>query len=370
MARVCFLTERLLRGWGVDHVVHRVAEGLGNAGFSVDVVCLRADRSYRSPAYRVRMLDVPLSPPESLEDRIAARSGLLRQRPYDLYVACMFPFFGVASRLGLPFVYYEHGVVPAEHPDERQRRLLERLRSEAPAHQANARRIVAISRFIMAEQVDPSRHGDTDVVYNGADSFGSPAGEQERAALRARLGFAPDDEVVGYVGRVERETYKGVDDLVEIVAAVRRRRPRARLLLVGVADAVARRHFAELPFVTIASDVPDAEMPAYFAAMDVVASASRWEGFNLPLAEAQLHGRPVVAYRLAAHPEVVGPSGALAGTASEFADALVDLLADADARRRRGDEARIWAARFTWAATVAGMAASLRAAGAEPPAAP
>ena len=37
--------------------------------------------------------------------------------------------------------------------------------------------------------------------------------------------------------------------------------------------------------------------------MDVIASASRWEGFNLGLAEGQWYGRPAVAYAVGAHPE-------------------------------------------------------------------
>jgi glycosyltransferase involved in cell wall biosynthesis len=70
----------------------------------------------------------------------------------------------------------------------------------------------------------------------------------------------------------------------------------------------------------------------------------------------------VVAYRVAAHPEVVAPSGALVDRREEFVEALCALLADPAARRRRGEEARVFAARFTWANTVAAMEASLRAA--------
>ena len=59
MARLCFLTERMLQGWGVDHVVHRVAAGLAGLGHEVDVLCVRADRSYGAAPYRLRVLDVP-----------------------------------------------------------------------------------------------------------------------------------------------------------------------------------------------------------------------------------------------------------------------------------------------------------------------
>jgi glycosyltransferase involved in cell wall biosynthesis len=352
MARLCFLTERLLRGWGVDHVVHRVAEGLAAGGHEVDVVCLRADRSYGSDRYRVRRLEVGMEPLETLEARIVERAGLIRQRRYDLFIVPMFPFFTVAVRLGLPFIYYEHGVVNPDGLGPRERLLLGRIREQAPRYQQAARRVAVLSRFLMHEQVSPTKHPQTDVVYNGADSYGPPPCSADVADLRRALGFAPTDEVVGYVGRVERNTYKGIDDLVEIAAAVRARRPASRFLLAGFADEASRQHFAGFPGITVYPDVPADRMPVVFGALDVGVSASRWEGFNLPLAEAQFYGRPVVAYDLAAHPEVVAPSGALVRDRAGFVEAIVALLADPIRRRKRGAEAQEFARRFTWANTV------------------
>jgi len=363
--KICFLTERLLRGWGVDQVVHRVADGLGRMGHDVDVVCLRADRSYGDSAYRLRLLDVPYQPVEELEERVFQRSGLVRQRKYDVYVACMYPFFSVARRLGIPYVYYEHGVVNPVGLDPQTVRLLDRIRREGQEHQAGARRVAVVSRFLMSEQVNPAKHRDTDVVYNGADSFGpAPAGPAVRA-LRERLGLG-DAEVIGYFGRVERSTYKGVDELVEMVGELRRRRPRAMLMMTGYTDDHARAHYTAMPWVRVQSHIPGEEMALHFSAVDVAVSASRWEGFNLPLAEAQLYARPVVAYDLAAHPEVVAPSGVLAKDRTAFVDAMDMLLAtDAAERRRRGEEARRFVEeRFTWRKTVESLASCLQAAAA------
>lgn len=363
MARLCFLTERLLQGWGVDHVIHRLADGLGHAGHEVDVICLRADRSYGNGAYRVRILDVPFHPVETLEARAIARAGLIRQRPYDLFVAAMYPFYGVAAYHRLPFVYFEFGVVSPEGQPPSLVPVLARIRRDAPRYQMQAQRVAVISRFLMQEQVNPAKHRETDVVYLGADSYGPPPADAEVHALRARLGFRPDDEIVGYLGRIERDTYKGVDDLVEIVTTLRTRRPRARLLLVGLCEDDARRHFEQIPGVVVCPNVPAEAIPAHLAAVDVVAHASRWEGFNLPLMEAQFHGRPVVAYRMGPHPEIVAPGGGLVESQAEFAGALEALLADRDLRRRRGEEARAFARRFTWANSVRAMAACMAAAG-------
>jgi glycosyltransferase involved in cell wall biosynthesis len=364
MARICFLTERLLRGWGVDHVIHRLADGLGRLGHEVDVVCLRADRSYQGGAYRVRILDVPFWPPETLEQRVIDHSGLLRQRSYDIFVASMFPFYGVARRLRLPFIYHEFGVVDPVGLDSRTTALLTRIRRDAQEHQLRAKRVAAISQFLVREQVNPARHADTDVVYLGAESYGPPPAEDAVRAFRSRLGFGSDLDVIGYVGRIERHTYKGVDQLLDVVSTLRGRHRQVGLLLAGHCDDdVTRDHFARVPGVVVRAHIPSEEMALVFSACDVVASASCWEGFNLPLVEAQFYGRPVVAFCAGAHPEVVAPSGALVADRAEFVDALELLLSDPAARRRRGEEARAFAQRFRWANTARDMAACIRAAG-------
>jgi len=357
MARLCFLTERLLRGWGVDHVIHRLADGLGRRGHEVDVVCLRADRTYGDAAYRVRILDVPYHPVDTLEARVVARSGLILQRPYDLHVVALYPFYGVAAHHRLPFVYFEFGVVTPEGQPPALVPVLSRIRRDAPRYQMAARRVAVISRFLMHEQVNPGKHAETDVVYLGADSYGPPPSAAEAAGVRAELGLLPADEVVGYLGRIERNTYKGVDDLIAIVSALRARRPHSRLLLLGICADEAQRYFSGLPGVIVRPNVSADEIPLHLAAVDVVAHASRWEGFNLPLVEAQYHGRPVVAYRIGPHPEVVGPGGTLVETREEFVAALDQLFADPVLRRQRGEAARAFAARFTWAASVEAMAA-------------
>jgi 1,2-diacylglycerol 3-alpha-glucosyltransferase len=308
----------------------------------------------------LRVIDVPFEPFETLEARVLARSSVVTQRSYDVYVAAMFPFHSIASSLGLPFVYYEHGVVDPVGIDARLRAMLVKIRADAQRHQLRARRVAVISRFLMHEQVNPAKHAETDVVYNGADSYGPAPASGEIARFRAALGIAPDDDVLAYIGRIERRTYKGVDELVEIAAAVRTRRPRMHLVLAGYGDPASREHYAALPGVIVRTNVPADAMPLHFASADVCASASRWEGFNLPLAEAQYYGRPVVAYDLAAHPEVVAPSGSLVPDASAFAEAVLGLLSDAAERERRAEAARAFAQQFTWANTAAALEACVR----------
>jgi glycosyltransferase involved in cell wall biosynthesis len=91
-------------------------------------------------------------------------------------------------------------------------------------------------------------------------------------------------------------------------------------------------------------------MPALLGAADLFVTASKWEGFNLNLVEAQRAGAPAVAYRRGAHPEVVrdGETGLLVRSNRGFADAIRELVRDHGRRRQMGANAREWSATFTW----------------------
>jgi glycosyltransferase involved in cell wall biosynthesis len=58
-------------------------------------------------------------------------------------------------------------------------------------------------------------------------------------------------------------------------------------------------------------DITDAEMPALYRQADVVVFASTYEGFGLPIVEAQATGRPLVTSRLAPMSDVAGEGACL-----------------------------------------------------------
>lgn len=114
-----------------------------------------------------------------------------------------------------------------------------------------------------------------------------------RDTVRAELGIAPQDVVLGHVGRFE--TQKNHRFLVEVGAAARRINPRARLLLIGDgglrADIENRGRELRLDLICTGSR-PD--VPRLLAAMDVFVFPSLFEGLGLVLIEAQAAGLPVI----------------------------------------------------------------------------
>lgn len=65
------------------------------------------------------------------------------------------------------------------------------------------------------------------------------------------------------------------------------------------------------PNLKLGQYVPDEEMRKIYSTFDCFISASKIEGFNIPLIEAEACGIPIIATDYASHPEVVGDCGEL-----------------------------------------------------------
>ena len=168
------------------------------------------------------------------------------------------------------------------------------------------------------------------------------------AAGRERLRAAgiPDDaEIIGFVGRFDPD--KGIADLVDAFAIVRKERPRARLVLIGggLADdddpaLAAKLHGAE----GVHSLGKTSDLAPLYACMDVLAFPSLREGFpNVPL-EAACAEVPAVGYRSTGVVDAIadGDGGVIVAQhdVRALAQALERYLADDDLRRRAGAAAR------------------------------
>lgn len=187
------------------------------------------------------------------------------------------------------------------------------------------------------------------VILHGVDlSVFHPA--PDRAALRADLGFQPDDIVIGCFGRVRAQ--KGVDLLVEAALRLLPDRPRAKLVFTGrvtpdnqqfLDDLQARIAAAGLSErIRFLGEIPWDQVVRTYQALDLFAAPARWEGFGLTPLEAMACGVPTVAARVGAYETLIrdGETGSL--VARDDANALTDALArwlDDDAGREAAGRA-------------------------------
>ena len=137
---------------------------------------------------------------------------------------------------------------------------------------------------------------------------------QADPAVRAR--FAGPMKNILFVGRIAPN--KCVEDLIEAFACFSREiEPRSRLIVVG-SDRGTPAYFAMLRMLAGEFDLPNVHferfaspggLVACYEAAHVFATASRHEGFCLPLIEAMVKGVPAVARNTGGVSEAMGNAG-------------------------------------------------------------
>jgi glycosyltransferase involved in cell wall biosynthesis len=193
-------------------------------------------------------------------------------------------------------------------------------------------------------------------TLNGIDtSRFRPAGERERAELRARLGL-PEGRIILFVGFFSRDKRPDVlvDAWVRVAAAAK---DRVSLVCVGatrssyfeVDASLAERLRAAAHRAGLADRLvlvpPTPRIDDYFRAADLFALPSVREAMPMALLEAMSCGLPCVASRLPGATDVLiehGVNGWLVppGDADAMAAALSDVLARPERAARAGAAAR------------------------------
>lgn len=126
------------------------------------------------------------------------------------------------------------------------------------------------------------------VVGNGVDLQRFQPDPDGRRRVRAELGVADDELLVGTIGRRVRE--KG---LAEFAEAAHRLRGQARFVWVGPEDATDA--VGQVPHLDAVQFVGErTDMPAVYSALDIFVLASYREGFSRAAMEAAACGTPMV----------------------------------------------------------------------------
>ena len=206
-----------------------------------------------------------------------------------------------------------------------------------------------------------------------ADAFRPGAG---RDVVRGRLGLAGRPVVV-CVSRMVRR--KGQDTLIGAWPAVLSKVPDAVLLLVG--DGPYRRRLEQraasaVPAGSIrfTGSVPQAELPAHYAAGDVFAMPCRTrrggldvEGLGIVYLEASAAGLPVIGGDSGGAPDAIldGETGYVVpgGDQVSVARRIIELLSDPARARSMGEKGMAWVDReWRWELAASRLAAVLEGA--------
>jgi D-inositol-3-phosphate glycosyltransferase len=382
---------------GMNVYVRELTRQLGRAGVHVDVFTRSQDEHVphvlHDLGYGNRVVHVPSGPEVPLPKRelvdhlpefvsgiqeFAANKGL----QYDL-IHSHYWLSGIAAKdlkaaWGVPVVQMFHtlGLMKqrvARDPGEMEGEY--RIQGEQEVLRI-ADRIVAATPAELAQlqwlyRADTSK---VEIVPPGVDiSHFYPIPQDEAKEF---IGLQPCDQLLLFVGRIE--PLKGIDNLIEAIAILRRQGLIVCLSVIGgdpdqvvvshdgaetkrsvevnmsemkrLQDLRARYGMEDL--VAFLGRRSQDTLPYYYSAAEAVVVPSHYESFGMVALEAMACGTPVVASQVGGLAYLVqdGETGYTvpADDPQALADALNRLLMDPDMRRRMGRQAAEFAKEYAW----------------------
>ena len=213
--------------------------------------------------------------------------------------------------------------------------------------------LAAVSRRTAEQLARYFGRSDVTVIPYGmnTDIFHPGAMVCLRGSARERWQMAPHEVCLLLVGNDWRN--KGLPALLE--AASHCRDLPLRLLVVGQDDpAPSIAHARELGVLERVSwSAPSRDVLSFYAAADVLVSASLEDSFNLPCLEAMACGLPVIVSPEAGISEWVTPGHDAIllkdpRDAQELAEAIRSLVNDPERARQMGQNAVVTASKLTW----------------------
>jgi glycosyltransferase involved in cell wall biosynthesis len=211
--------------------------------------------------------------------------------------------------------------------------------------------LVAPSQSMVEVLREQRMNFDVSIWSRGVDRavFGP---EKRDQAWRREHGFADDDVVIAFLGRLVME--KGLDKFSEAVTLLRERNAPHKVVVIG--EGPARKWFednldSEARFIGFRSG---AALGQALASADVFFNPSITETFGNVTLEAMASGLPVVAAGATGSTSLVedGVSGTLVppegDVATGYADALTRYIADPALRREHGEAGERRSRDFSW----------------------
>lgn len=168
-------------------------------------------------------------------------------------------------------------------------------------------RYVAVSqsvknKYVRQAKINPNK---IEVIYNGIDLEKFTTLPDKQTA-RQRLGFAPDEILIGYAAKMRRERNHAV--LLRAFSALARDLPKAKLILAGDGPEkeklinLARELKIEKQTIFLGNRD---DVPLILRALDVFISLSTYEGMSVAILEAMAAGLPIVASDIAPNRELI-----------------------------------------------------------------
>jgi glycosyltransferase involved in cell wall biosynthesis len=342
------------RSAGVHQYILHLLRHLGGVEDSVRVTALLGAEALEPPTDLdlVRSHRDTSSPSARVLWEQLAQPHVLRQTEADLVHGPVFvgpliaPCPVVTTIHDLSFIRFPHLFRPAN-------RLYLSIMTRLSARRA--RRLIAVSEHAASESVDllGVPRDKVTVVYHGVDAAFRPLPAAEVAAFRERRGLP--ERFLLFVGTLEPR--KNLRRLIKAFARIHDGRD--RLALVGGKGWLYDDLFADVEelglgeAVLFPGYVPKEELPLWYNAATAFVYPSLYEGFGMPVTEAQACGTPVLTSNTSSLPEAAGEEALLVDPhdVESIAAGLKRLLDDADLRKQLREHGLVHARTFNWTRT-------------------
>lgn len=356
--KIGLLTLRHLLGFGVDLVVHKMAQHLASWGHDVSVLANMSSDGFPDINYKLISLPIEMheDPAEIYRSSLYYRD-YINQQNYDCLIFHTLPFYYVLDQLESPRkVIIEYGTSDTLFfPLEKKLNFHLNEYLTKNQYYQHADLICPISQFLADRQPD-KLNDKTKVVQLGADHYSHfQVTDADLRAERKRLGIKPNEKILLYVGRLnyEQQPYKNTRTLLSIYQTLRQTHPDVRLIMVGYGSEEDANYLRTMDVIPVLK-APFEKMSLYYQLCDIFCTATLWEGFDLPLVEAQIYGKPGIAFRIGAHPEVCLPNETafLVHSETEFLEKIKLLINNPAIYTFMSEKAREYAAKYTWERSV------------------
>ncbi|MEI7616286.1 MAG: glycosyltransferase, partial [Actinomycetota bacterium] len=277
-------------------------------------------------------------------------------RGADIFIINSFPFYSLAGSLGKPVISINYGVVSSQGMPLKRRLFYKYMDfTQNYFYFRKSSAVISISGYL--NNILPSYlRKKTEYIHLGADHYqATEISVQQIEDFRNRFNIKKDDYLLLYVGRLNpvNQPYKGTIELIELFHMAAGKNSKIKLMMVGFGSGNDEIAIKNEGIISIAN-APWEMMPVIYASCDTYATCTRWEGFDLPVAEAQNFGKPSVCYNLCAHPEISenAKTGFLVNTKEEFLSRILELAGDSVLLSQMSLNAKKNSDNFTWEKTV------------------
>ena len=225
--KISFITERMIKGHGVDLVIDRLASGLSKKGYKCTVYCNQIDTEFQvQKDYEI--LKLPLINAKNiieLKNKVKKLKIIFNSKDIDIFIINTFPYFSLAGLLKNPVISINYGVISTKGLPLKRKLFYKYMNfTQNNFYFPKSKKVICISKYLY-EKLPLRVKKKSTYVYLGSDHYRKLAKENNnqnnlkaKTAEFRKMGVEEDDILLLYVGRLNpvNQPYKGVRELISL----------------------------------------------------------------------------------------------------------------------------------------------------------